>query len=151
ALEEPYRSTLLARYFDELPPTEIARALDVSVETVKTRLKRGLAQLRERLDSIRPEGTTLEAGLLPLCSPWVGTVAPVGAKIAALAATLVLGLSITWLAVRGPALRRVAGIDGASEASAPSAAPAPVAASLPRASAVGGSSRTVEAPLSTSS
>ena len=48
-LAEPYRSTLLARYFEELPPAAIATKLGVPVETVKTRLKRGLEQMRERL------------------------------------------------------------------------------------------------------
>lgn len=51
ALAEPYRSTVLARFFEDMPPREIARRMEVPVETVRTRLKRGLAQLRERLDA----------------------------------------------------------------------------------------------------
>jgi RNA polymerase sigma-70 factor (ECF subfamily) len=49
-LEEPYRSTIVARFFDGLPPREVARREGVAVRTVNTRLERGLAQLRARLD-----------------------------------------------------------------------------------------------------
>jgi len=50
ALPEPYRSTLLARYVQELTPTGIAEATGAPVRTVKTRLQRGLQLLRERAD-----------------------------------------------------------------------------------------------------
>lgn len=49
ALGEPYRSTLLAHYFDSLSCEEIAKASGVPASTVRTRLERGLARLRERL------------------------------------------------------------------------------------------------------
>lgn len=49
-LEEPYRTTIVARYFEEVPPREIARRTGVPVRTVHTRLHRGLAQLRAHLD-----------------------------------------------------------------------------------------------------
>ena len=45
-LKEPYRSTLLLRYFEDKSPAKIARLTGVPVATVKTRLRRGLAQLR---------------------------------------------------------------------------------------------------------
>src|SRR5262245_27591152 len=51
ALEEPYRSTLLLRFLDALPPPATARRAGVPVETVKTRLKRGLDLVRARLDA----------------------------------------------------------------------------------------------------
>lgn len=50
ALGEPYASTLFHRYWDELTPTEIADRTNLPLDTVKTRLRRGLALLRERLD-----------------------------------------------------------------------------------------------------
>ncbi|MCR9244034.1 MAG: sigma-70 family RNA polymerase sigma factor [bacterium] len=50
-LDEPYRTAVLLRYFDELSCAEIATRLGDPVETVRTRVKRGVAQLRERLDS----------------------------------------------------------------------------------------------------
>lgn len=49
-LAEPYRSTILMRYIDGLPPRQIAARTETPVETVKSRIKRGLAQLRERMD-----------------------------------------------------------------------------------------------------
>lgn len=49
-LEEPYRETVLLRYFEDLSPTKIAKRQGVPVDTVKTRLKRSLARLREKLD-----------------------------------------------------------------------------------------------------
>ncbi|MFN0206304.1 MAG: sigma-70 family RNA polymerase sigma factor [Planctomycetota bacterium] len=50
-LEEPYRSVILARYFEGLPPSEIARLHQIPVETVKTRLKRATEKLRAQLDA----------------------------------------------------------------------------------------------------
>ena len=49
-LREPYRSTVLLRYYRELGPAEIARQQGISEETVRTRLKRALKLLREGLD-----------------------------------------------------------------------------------------------------
>ncbi|MEZ6038410.1 MAG: sigma-70 family RNA polymerase sigma factor [Planctomycetota bacterium] len=50
ALPEPYRAALLARYVRDLSPTEIAAETGEPVRTVKTRLQRGLALLRERFE-----------------------------------------------------------------------------------------------------
>jgi RNA polymerase sigma factor (sigma-70 family) len=50
ALEEPYRTTITLRYFEEMTPKEIARHLDVPRSTVSTRIRRGLERLRDRLD-----------------------------------------------------------------------------------------------------
>jgi RNA polymerase sigma-70 factor (ECF subfamily) len=94
ALEEPYRATVLARYFDELAPAEIARALGVSVETVKTRLKRGLAQLRDALEPVKGDAKTLEAALSPLCLPLAAALAPAGAKVTAVVVKLAAALLI---------------------------------------------------------
>ena len=49
-LGEPNRETVLLRYFEGLAPGEIAERQGTPVATVKTRLRRGLAQLREALD-----------------------------------------------------------------------------------------------------
>ena len=51
ALEEPYRSTLVLRFFEDLSVREISRAAEVPINTVKTRLLRALGQLRRRLDA----------------------------------------------------------------------------------------------------
>lgn len=50
ALEEPYRSTVLLCYNEGLSPAEIAERLQLPGATVRSRLKRGLEQLRARLD-----------------------------------------------------------------------------------------------------
>ena len=50
-LEEPYRGALLLRYFEDLPPGEVARRQGVPLETARSRLKRAVSLLRERFDS----------------------------------------------------------------------------------------------------
>ena len=49
-LEEPYRTTMLTRWFEGLPPAAMAERLGIPVETVRTRLRRALETIRERLD-----------------------------------------------------------------------------------------------------
>jgi RNA polymerase sigma-70 factor (ECF subfamily) len=49
-LPEPYRTTVLLRWFEALEPEEIARRTSTPVRTVHTRLHRALALLREALD-----------------------------------------------------------------------------------------------------
>lgn len=48
-LDAPYGDTIWQRYFEDLPPRAIAQRSGVPVATVKSRLQRGLQQLRERL------------------------------------------------------------------------------------------------------
>lgn len=50
ALDEPYRTVVLLRFFEELPPRSIATRTGRSVATVKKQLERGLAQLRAKLE-----------------------------------------------------------------------------------------------------
>lgn len=50
-LAEPYRSTIVHRFFDDCPPREIAQRMGVPVKTVDTRLRRALQMLRARLDA----------------------------------------------------------------------------------------------------
>ena len=49
-MAEPYRSTILLRYWEDLPPKQVAAKLGVPLDTVYARLRRGLARLRERLE-----------------------------------------------------------------------------------------------------
>jgi RNA polymerase sigma-70 factor (ECF subfamily) len=44
------RAVVLLRYQEDLDPVEIARTLGMPINTVKSHLRRSLAQLRERLD-----------------------------------------------------------------------------------------------------
>jgi len=62
ALPEHYRAPLFLRYHRGLSPEEIAPRLGCGVETVRTRLRRGLARLRSDLGAERNE--RLEAGLV---------------------------------------------------------------------------------------
>ncbi|MCC7170374.1 MAG: sigma-70 family RNA polymerase sigma factor, partial [Planctomycetes bacterium] len=50
-LEEPWRTTLILRHLDGVAQREIARRMNVPVETVHSRLRRGLELLRQRLDA----------------------------------------------------------------------------------------------------
>lgn len=49
-LSEPTRSTMLLRFWEDLPPRKIARRQGVPIATVKSRLARGLERLRAELD-----------------------------------------------------------------------------------------------------
>lgn len=51
SLEEPYRGTMLQRYFEELSNEEIAQRADISASTVATRLLRGREMVRARLQA----------------------------------------------------------------------------------------------------
>src|SRR5262249_15618093 len=46
-LKEPYRSTVLLRWFEQLEPAEIARRTGVPIRTVHTRVSRSLRMLRD--------------------------------------------------------------------------------------------------------
>src|SRR5262245_15357412 len=67
ALDEPWRTAVLLRFFEDLPPREIATRTNVPVETVRSRVRRGVELLRERFD--RDHGGDRKAwatALLPL-------------------------------------------------------------------------------------
>lgn len=65
ALPQPFRAAVFARYLRDLSPAAIAAETGEPVATVKTRLKRGLAMLRERLeDDARRRGADWRVGLV---------------------------------------------------------------------------------------
>lgn len=78
ALEEPYRTTILLRFYEELPPRVIARRTGVPVETVKTRLKRGLARLRAALEAHHGGREAWLGALVPLLRSGEGAFLPLG-------------------------------------------------------------------------
>ncbi len=55
ALDEPFRATLILRYYEDLSSAEIARLEGIPAATVRVRLKRGLDRLREQLEDKREE------------------------------------------------------------------------------------------------
>ncbi|MEO6709418.1 MAG: sigma-70 family RNA polymerase sigma factor [Planctomycetota bacterium] len=63
-LDEPYRSVIYQRYYENRSPREIAAGSGIPLKTVKTQLHRGLAKLRARLD--REHGGERSAWLLAL-------------------------------------------------------------------------------------
>jgi RNA polymerase sigma factor (sigma-70 family) len=98
-LEEPYRSTVLLRYFEELPLEAVAARSGAPLETVRTRLRRAHGILRERFDR--------RAWLALLVVPHGGTPVPGGllvtlkAKVAVAAAVVLLFAG--WTVWRRPA------------------------------------------------
>lgn len=119
ALEEPYRSTIVLRFYDELPPRKIAARAGVPVATVKTRLARGLALLRGALDKEHGgDGRAWALALLPLADhgPRFGPLAGPAlmhtlAKLAVVTSAIVF---VVWLARREPGAP--AALGGASAA-----------------------------------
>jgi len=86
--DEPYRSTLLMRYFENRTPSEIALRTGVPVSTVKTRLARGLEQLRSTLDAEHGgDGRTWFSALLPLVHGPSGEAATASGGVATTTAT----------------------------------------------------------------
>lgn len=85
-LPQPYQDTLLWRYYEGLSPGEIAARSGTPVATVKSRLQRGLAMMRERLDEDRRGGDWRKA---------LGAVFGAGEQSATAAAAAIAG--ITWM------------------------------------------------------
>ncbi|MBK7641775.1 MAG: sigma-70 family RNA polymerase sigma factor [Planctomycetes bacterium] len=108
ALGEPFRTTLLLRYYRGLEPIEIARAMDVPDSTVRNRLARGLAQLKHKLEARR--GSDWRAGCALLAGPLVpaskgvligkGVVMGVNLKMA-ISCSVVALAGLAWWGVRG--------------------------------------------------
>jgi RNA polymerase sigma factor (sigma-70 family) len=109
ALEEPYRGTVVRRFFDGLEPDEIARRDHVAVKTVYTRLRRALATLRGRLDRRHGDRRAWSVLLLPFLGgqeaviPGTAAIAGGGLIVSAKMMIAVAGLlalivaGVTWL------------------------------------------------------
>ena len=89
ALDEPWRSTLILHFFDELSPAEIARRTQVPPKTVYARLERGLELLRERMSRMR--GRERGSWALALVRGMRLEPASQSAVVAAAAKTLIQG------------------------------------------------------------
>ena len=93
-LDEPYRAAILARFYEGRRPREIARDLGLPVSTVNSRLQRGQAALRQRLERRFGDGSRLRAGLVAL---WLGrepgvVAASTAAAIGTTSGVLTMGL-----------------------------------------------------------
>ncbi len=144
ALDEPGRSTVLLRFFDDRAPAEIARLQGVSIEAVRSRLRRALATLRARLDQevggrdqwlviaatglARMAGRSGEVATTTVSSPRLWEILTMTFKTKALVAGAIVvliaaGIGWCWTERETPVAERSAN---------PAAAERP-AASLPRA------------------
>ncbi|MEM9798798.1 MAG: sigma-70 family RNA polymerase sigma factor [Planctomycetota bacterium] len=120
ALDEPYRETLLLRFVREWSPRRIAGHQGVPVKTVHTRIERGLARLRARLDRRAPRERWLSA-LAVMGEPRVPRFLPVaglGATLMSVPAQWTLAAGI--VAILGlPFLLSRSGDDGSGPSDAP--------------------------------
>jgi RNA polymerase sigma factor (sigma-70 family) len=138
-LEEPFRHTLVLRYYDGLSSADIARRLGLPQGTVRARLKRGLDRVRAELDARHAGDRRAWArALLPLlpARPRSGTPLLKGA-LAALG-TVAATVTVAVLAkapgqtdaARAAAAAHQAKGSGAASFSATALAPRPAIASL---------------------
>lgn len=95
ALDDPYRSALLWRYYENLPLTEVARRAGCSASTTRTHVQRGLERLRRKL--AEEQGEDWRAGMLPLLVPANGALPP--ASGGALGASMLGAGKMTALAL----------------------------------------------------
>ncbi|MEM7200189.1 MAG: sigma-70 family RNA polymerase sigma factor [Planctomycetota bacterium] len=80
-LEEPYRSTVLLRYFESLAPAEIAARLGVPASTVRSRLQRAHDALRQELDREPGGRAGWAAPLAALARPLAPAASPFPALV----------------------------------------------------------------------
>lgn len=101
-LDESLRTTLVLRYFEELSSVDIARAQGVPEGTVRWRIQRGLAEMRERLD--RRFGGSRGAWcalFLPLTRPGAGSLTVAGEGVVAMGVMAKIGAAIAITAMAG--------------------------------------------------
>lgn len=101
ALDEPLRRAVHLRWFDGRPPREVARTLGVPVETVKTRLKRAQARLRESLEREYGGRDAWIAAMTPLARGGVGSA---GAGLGAGVGGLIVATKLKWIGVAAAAI-----------------------------------------------
>ncbi len=104
ALDEPYRETVLLRWFEGLPPRAIAARLGVQVATVDSRLQRAHTRLRARLERDLGREPRGWRGLVALA---LGT--PERAPTASTLFIPLIGVAVS-LKVVGAALAAVVGV-----------------------------------------
>ncbi len=115
-LPEPHRTVIFLRFYEAVPPREIARRLDIPLATVKSRLRRASELLRHELDrEYRGDRQTWRLALLPMALPAQATATSavataeltagailVKTKIAIAATILTVGSVTVWHAAREP-------------------------------------------------
>jgi RNA polymerase sigma-70 factor (ECF subfamily) len=114
-LDEPYRTAILLRYWQGLPARTIAKRQGLPLDTVRTRIRRGVEMLRGRLRARDGDGWTLAllplahggAGLgVPESAPRIATrIRTSNAATAGIAAALLVGVG--WWLLRPDAPREL--------------------------------------------
>lgn len=110
ALDEPYKSALLMRYFEGATPTQIAERTRTPLATIASRLARGQAELRARLERrLKTSRGGFEGALALLAGPHWTPAGVSSAGAAAKAGSLHAGATslsaapgaTTWLGAKG--------------------------------------------------
>ncbi|MHC5063749.1 MAG: sigma-70 family RNA polymerase sigma factor [Planctomycetota bacterium] len=91
-LQPAQREVILLRYYHQLSSAEIATRLEIPAATVRKRLQRGLAELRQALDRKYPNRLAWAALLLPSIKP--STAIPQSSLPLAAGGTLLMSKSI---------------------------------------------------------
>jgi RNA polymerase sigma factor (sigma-70 family) len=108
ALEEPYRTTLLLRYYEGRAAVDMAREQDLPAGTVRWRINEGLRRLRSRLDETSGgDRERWSRALVPLAGlspphPLRWGRLPAVLKASALPVALCVGAAWLIVAHRGP-------------------------------------------------
>jgi RNA polymerase sigma factor (sigma-70 family) len=106
ALDEPWRSTLILHFFDELSAVEVAHRLGVPVKTVYERIQRGLVLLREQMERMhrgsRDAWSLAMVRLFKFAPPSNGAIA--GAAVKALIQGALVMSAVQKVVVSGAAL-----------------------------------------------
>lgn len=108
ALDEPYRETVLLRWFEGLPPREIAQRLNVRVATIDSRLQRAHERLRAKLEREFGDGSQRWRGLVafvlgaprtpPPLSTFVLPIAGVAVSLKLVSAALIAAVAVClWI------------------------------------------------------
>jgi len=122
-LDEPYRAAILLRYFEGLSIDAVAARTASPLETTRSRLKRGIAKLRERLSKeLGADDRRWAMALAPLIAAPKGT----GAGATAAGGGVVMASTKTIAAVAGALL--LVGIGAFVASKRTSSAPKDVAA-----------------------
>ena len=141
ALDEPYRTAVLLRFWEDLPLREVARRTGVPTETARTRVKRGIDRLRARLDAggrrawllpllqIDAVRRALSGGaMLPTAASLLTGVLLMKYVLALVVAAVLVG-AVVWFSPATPP--PVADAGKATAAASPAAAAAPGVAATP--------------------
>jgi RNA polymerase sigma factor (sigma-70 family) len=103
ALDEPFRTAVIRRYFDGRSAAELARELGVPAATVRSRLRTGLARLRAALDDSAPRW---QRAFLPFLGVTVKT--KTSTAVALVVIVLLAALGAVWFALSRHAAPTVA-------------------------------------------